>query len=154
MSLRDRSGYQPVEDLAKAAAHLERAIAIYREGENKAYWAEAVAALASLQVDERARYRRASQEQIRKVIDLLENALHFLSADARPSSRARALFYLGQALLEDVADPKGLHICVWLMSRAGNAHTLQFSRSPRSFHLMSYWTKGPMAPRPNNRWFG
>jgi CHAT domain-containing protein len=104
LSLRDRAGYQPDEDLAKAAVHLERAIAIYREGEDEADWAEAVAVLASLQVDERARFRRASQEQIRGVINLLRNALRFLGADARPSSRASALFYLGQALLEDDGD--------------------------------------------------
>jgi CHAT domain-containing protein/tetratricopeptide (TPR) repeat protein len=104
MGLRDRSGYEPDEDLANAASHLERAIEIYQKDEDRTEWAEAVAALASLQVNERARYRRPSQEALTRVIALLRVAIEHLPSSEKPSSRASALFYLGQAFLEEESE--------------------------------------------------
>ena len=105
-ALRDGAGYEPDEDLAKAAGHLERAVAIYEAAGEATGWAEAAATLASLQINERARYNRLSQEMVQHCIAILKEALRYLPASSNASSRANALFYLGQALLEDESEPE------------------------------------------------
>lgn len=106
LALRDRAGYEPDEDLATATVHLERAAAIYEYAGDSAGWAEAVASLASLQVNERSRYRRLSQGAVQRSIAILQKALRFLPAKSNAASRANAWFYLGQALLEDESEPE------------------------------------------------
>ena len=106
LALRDRAGYEPDEDLAKATGHLERAAAIHEDLGDAVGWAETVATLASLQVHERARYRRFSQEAVQRSIAILQKALRYLPARSSAASRASAWFYLGQALLEDESEPE------------------------------------------------